>query len=92
MTHTITGDEDFLNRTLASVGVPPLHILRAYNAQEYRFYELTGDLDEALHFNHFDESNPRPQEKIGERIRLGQEVTVEDLPNNPAHGRISLHG
>jgi len=91
MTHSITGGENFLNRTLASVGVPPLHILRAYNAQEYRFYELTGDLDEALHFSHFDESSTRPQERIGERIRLGQEVTIEDLPNNPAHGRISLH-
>jgi adenylyltransferase/sulfurtransferase len=90
LTHTITGGEDFLNRTLASVGVPPLHILRAYNAQEYRFYELTADLEEALHFSHFDESSTRPQAKIRERIRLGQKVKIEDLHSNPAHGRISL--
>src|SRR5574341_1504819 len=42
-THVITGDENFLHRTLSSVGVPPLHILRAQNGMEYRFYELTGD-------------------------------------------------
>jgi hypothetical protein len=41
LTHVITGDENFLHRTLANVGVPALHILRAHNGQEYRFYELT---------------------------------------------------
>ncbi len=56
MTHTITGDENFLHKTLASVGVPALHILRANNGQEYRFYELTGDLAETLHFRHFESS------------------------------------
>jgi adenylyltransferase/sulfurtransferase len=91
MTHTITGNEEFLNRTLASVGVPPLHILRAYNAQEYRFYELTGDLDEALHFRHFDESSTHSQETLKERIRLGEEIVVEDAVENPAHGRIRLY-
>ena len=54
--------EPFLNRTLASVGIPPLHILRAFNAQEYRFYELTGDLREALHFNDFEETSPTRKE------------------------------
>jgi molybdopterin/thiamine biosynthesis adenylyltransferase/DNA-binding transcriptional regulator YhcF (GntR family) len=54
MTHTVTGKEDFLQMTLAEVGVPPLHILRAYNPREYRFYELTGDLKETLHFSHFE--------------------------------------
>lgn len=91
MTHTITGEEAFLNRTLASIGVPPLHILRAYNTQEYRFYELTGDLDEALHFNHFDESAPRPHEMLRERIHLGEEVNLEDVVEYPAQGRIRLH-
>jgi adenylyltransferase/sulfurtransferase len=91
MTHTITGSEDFLNRTLASIGVPALHIMRAYNAQEYRFYELTGDLDEALHFSHFDESGTRSQDSLKERIRLGEEIIVEDAVENPAHGRIRLH-
>jgi len=71
LSHVITGEEDFLHRTLASVGVPPLHILRAYNGQEFRFYELTGDLDEALHFGHFsvaDQATPMPTP----RIRLGE--------------------
>jgi adenylyltransferase/sulfurtransferase len=35
-THVITGEENFLHRTLSSVGVPPLHILRAQNGIEYR--------------------------------------------------------
>ncbi|HEY6074213.1 MAG TPA: ThiF family adenylyltransferase, partial [Anaerolineales bacterium] len=46
LTHVITGEENFLHRTLASVGVPSLHIVRAQNGVEYRFYELTGDLPE----------------------------------------------
>jgi adenylyltransferase/sulfurtransferase len=70
MTHRITGEEGFLDRTLASVGVPPLHILRAHNGFEYRFYELTGDLTEALHFRHF-EGGRRGD---GRHIRLGAEL------------------
>ncbi len=57
MTHAVTGKEDFLSMTLADAGVPALHILRAYNAQEYRFYELSGDLKEALHFSHFEKAS-----------------------------------
>lgn len=73
MTHTIAGSEGFLDRTLASIGIPPLHILRAYNSREYRFYELTGDLATALHFSHF--SGPRSKiEETSERIRLGEEI------------------
>ena len=70
MIHRITGEEDFLDHTLASVGVPPLHILRAHNGIEYRFYELTGDLEEALHFHHFEGGRSGD----GRRIRLGGEV------------------
>ncbi len=62
MTHLITGDEPYLNRTLASLGIPKLHILRAYNADQYAFYELSGDLQNALHFNHFQ----KPMIKLGE--------------------------
>jgi len=90
MTHTITGEEPFLHRTLASLGVPPLHILRAYNTQEYRFYELTGDLDEALHFHDFDDTSPRQREEIRERIHLGEPVNISDPQVNPAHGKIFL--
>lgn len=71
LSHVITGEEDFLHRTLASVGVPPLHILRAYNGQEFRFYELTGDLEEALHFSDFSAAEPMtPLPR--QRIRLGE--------------------
>jgi molybdopterin/thiamine biosynthesis adenylyltransferase/DNA-binding transcriptional regulator YhcF (GntR family) len=78
LTHTIRGDEDFLDRTLASLGVPLLHILRAMNGSEFRFYELTGDLEEALHFNDFAEAihvvPPVP------RVQLG--ATVEEPVSN----------
>src|SRR5512140_1934410 len=56
LTHIISGEENFLHRTLASVGVPPLHIVKAHNGLQYRFYELTGDLPEALHFHDFEKS------------------------------------
>ena len=55
----VTGEENYLHRTLASVGVPPLHILRAHNGEEYRFYELSGDLPEALHYRHFESTSAR---------------------------------
>jgi len=90
MTHTIIGEEPFLHHTLANLGVPPLHILRAYNTQEYRFYELSADMGEALHFSDFDETSPRNKEVIRERIRLGEAVTINDPRINPAHGKIIL--
>lgn len=66
MTHSITGDEAFLGRTLSSVGVPPLHIVRAHNGREYRFYELSGDASEALAV---------PTTRL--RIRAGRSVRVK---------------
>jgi adenylyltransferase/sulfurtransferase len=71
LTHSITGSEDFLDRTLHSVGVPPLHVMRATNGVEFRFYELTGDLATALHFNDFSETVPgaEPRVRIGEAVR-----------------------
>jgi hypothetical protein len=88
MTHLITGDETFLHRTLASVGVPKLHILRANNEHEFRFYELTGDLPEALHFRHFE--GTAPDSAAAGRIRLGEEFAPAAPHGNPAHGRIML--
>jgi molybdopterin/thiamine biosynthesis adenylyltransferase/DNA-binding transcriptional regulator YhcF (GntR family) len=74
MSHVITGDEPFLERTLLSIGVPPLHILRARNSMEYRFFELTGDLEETLHFAHFTapsvEGRLRVRAKSKPRIKL----------------------
>jgi ribosomal protein S27AE len=43
MTHRITGEEDFLDRTLAQIDVSPLSIIRARNGQEKVYYEITGD-------------------------------------------------
>jgi molybdopterin/thiamine biosynthesis adenylyltransferase/DNA-binding transcriptional regulator YhcF (GntR family) len=87
MTHVITGDEDFLHRSLASIGVPALHIVRAHNGLEYRFYELTADLPDALHFRHFE----GPTIKLGpasERPAAVSSLTVHD---NKARGRIRLY-
>jgi len=89
-THMITGEEDFLHRTLKSVGVPQLHILRAHNGIEYRFYELTGDLQEALHFRHFEKTEPEKPLRIGPRIRLKEEVSLADAPANTTRGRIRI--
>ena len=76
MTHLITGEEPFLNRTLSSLGVPKLHILRAYNAEQYAFYELTADLESALHFNHFQ----KPVIKLGDVQPIKIKPSQEDKP------------
>jgi molybdopterin/thiamine biosynthesis adenylyltransferase/DNA-binding transcriptional regulator YhcF (GntR family) len=88
LTHLITGEENFLHRTLANVGVPPLHVLRAHNGRQYRFYELTGDLPEALHFKHFEPTaQPKP---LRGRIQIKGEVQLKDEPQSPATGRVKL--
>lgn len=90
MTHLITGEEAFLHRTLSSVGVPPLHILRAHNGVEYRFYELTGDLPEAFHFRHFEQTEPLKIRPARSRIRIKGVVRIKDTSKNSAHGRVKL--
>ena len=85
LSHAINGSENFLTRTLASVGVPALHIVRAYNSQEYRFYELTGDLPDALHFSHFELPAYEKPIKLSGRIKLKDKVTIK------AHPKIRLH-
>jgi adenylyltransferase/sulfurtransferase len=89
-THMITGEENFLHHTLAHVGVPKLHILRAHNGYEYRFYELTGDLPEALHFRHFESTVATEEPKTSGRIRLKEEVRLVEPPTNPAKDRIRI--
>ena len=90
LTHQISGQEAFLHRTLASVGVPPLHVVRAHNAREFRFYELTGDLPEALHFRHFEGPEVATVQPLRERIRLGAGVEPELDDSNAARGRVVL--
>ncbi|MGB2962452.1 MAG: ThiF family adenylyltransferase [Anaerolineales bacterium] len=88
MTHLITGEESFLGRTLFSLGIPPLHILRANNTQEYRFYELTGDLEETLHFKHFE--HKVEQVPLRDRIKIGKSIKIKSPAQNPAAGKIKL--
>jgi hypothetical protein len=66
MTHIITGEEPFVDRSLSEIGVPSLHILRARNTLEYRFYELTGDLRNALRFDDF--AVPGRGERISDAV------------------------
>ncbi len=87
MTHVITGDEPFLHRTLISLGVPPLHVIRAHNGQEYRFYELSGDLPDTLHFRHFERSATKPSTDIPS----ADESKTDSVTENAARGRVRLH-
>jgi adenylyltransferase/sulfurtransferase len=50
LTNRITGNEDFLDRTLAEIDVPPLGIVRARNGNERVYLELTGDKVTFLQF------------------------------------------
>ena len=50
LTHRITGEEAFLERTFAEIDVPPLGIIRARNGSERVYYELTGDKATFLQF------------------------------------------
>lgn len=91
MTHTISGHESFAHLSLAVVGIPPLHVVRVFNASEYRFYELTGDLKDTLHFRHFERQDNRLMATaLRESIRLREIPAVDEPPSNPAHGRLTL--
>lgn len=41
--HTLTGGEDFLEKNLGEIGIPPLHIFCGRRGMEERYYECTGD-------------------------------------------------
>jgi hypothetical protein len=47
----LSGDEDFLGRTLAELDAPPLAIIRARNGKERVYLELTGDKETFLQFD-----------------------------------------
>lgn len=85
LSHTITGEETFLSRTLGSLGVPALHIVRAFNASEYRFYELNADLPEALHFKHFERPASEGKIKLTGRIKLGDRIHLKERPKIKIH-------
>ena len=41
--HTIHGDEDFLDKTLYEIGIPPLHIICGRVGMNALYYEFTAD-------------------------------------------------
>jgi len=43
LTHRITGEEDFLDRTLIDVDFAPLSIIRGRNGDNLAYFEITGD-------------------------------------------------
>ena len=101
LTHIVSGEENFLHRTLASVGIPALHIVRAHNGVQYRFYELTGDLPEALHFRHFEQTritvSPQSQNHVRIKEELeypssGSVVKIKNPSVSSAHGHVKLRG
>jgi adenylyltransferase/sulfurtransferase len=95
LTHIISGEEKFLHRTLASVGVPALHIVKAHNGVQYRFYELTGDLPDTLHFRHFESTRVREQPAAtagAGRVRLRNAVKLKGPAIRAAAGRVRLRG
>ncbi len=94
LTHIINGEEPFLHRTLASVGVPPLHVIRAHNGEEYRFYEMSGDLNDALHFKHFDSSIKLDVKAKAPRIHIKDTLKIKKGKDAPLvikpRGRVRL--
>ncbi len=94
LTHIISGEENFLHRTLASVGVPPLHIIKAHNGVQYRFYELTGDHEEALHFHDFKSSPPGtvPAPSAHGRVRVKDDPGATDAADESVQSRVRLNG
>jgi molybdopterin/thiamine biosynthesis adenylyltransferase/DNA-binding transcriptional regulator YhcF (GntR family) len=94
LTHIISGEEKFLHRTLASVGVPPLHIIKAHNGVQYRFYELTGDLQDTLHFRHFEQARVSSVSAASNhgRVRLKGEVKLKGTSPSSSGARVKLRG
>ena len=46
--HTIKGEENFLEKTVADIGIPPLHIVGGRVGMKSKHYEFTGDLQEVF--------------------------------------------
>jgi len=78
-----------------------LHIVRAHNGVQYRFYELTGDLPEALHFRHFEQTRITLSPETHSHVHIKEEAKLLDNQNvvkikqpvlGPAHGRVKLRG
>ena len=44
--HSFDGSEDFLDKTFAEIGIPPLHIISGRVGMNIKHYEFTDDVDE----------------------------------------------
>jgi hypothetical protein len=51
LTYRITGEEDFLGRTLADIDLPPLSIVRARAGDTAVYLEMTGDKETFFAFS-----------------------------------------
>src|SRR5512141_1860936 len=92
LTHLVSGEEDFLHRTLSSVGIPPLHIVKAHNGLQYRFYELSGDLQDSLHFRDFERAHinlaPIPAPSRKQRVRLKDQIKLKGPAADAGHKHV----
>jgi hypothetical protein len=68
--------------------------VKAQNGVQYRFYELTGDLPDTLHFRHFESTRiGRPAQKEEPApIRVKAEPKVNAPVSRQRAGRVKLHG
>ena len=51
LTHTIAGNEPYLNRTLAQIDMAPLAIIRAKSGENRSYLEITGDKESFFQFS-----------------------------------------
>ena len=53
LTYRITGEEDFLNKTLAEIDQPPMTIIRGRNGEKSAYFEISGDADWFFDFSKY---------------------------------------
>ncbi|MFK7805597.1 MAG: ThiF family adenylyltransferase [Anaerolineae bacterium] len=54
LTYRITGEEDFLDKTLAEIDQPPMTIIRARNDDQSVYLEMTGDADWFIDYSKYE--------------------------------------
>ena len=54
LTYRITGEEDFLDKTLAEVDQPPMTIIRARNGEKSAYLEISGDADWFIDYSQYE--------------------------------------
>ena len=46
--HSLNGTEDFLDKTLFDIGIPPLHIVAGRNGRIMKYFEFSADAAEVF--------------------------------------------